>query len=364
MRPDVAIIGAGLAGASLAARLAEQGRQVVVYERDRFPRDKLCGEFLSPESFRCLETLGCAEEFLAMNPSVMTRARIIAPGGVELELPLPGRAFGLSRRRLDALLLDHARRHGAKVLEGTCVRRFDDVEADVIVGAYGRRTALDRTLERRFFSKRSRLVAFKQHHRIAPSAADNLRGVVELYAFDGGYCGVSYVEEDIVNVCTMFDAGRGLPEGRGFDGVRRWLSRRHGGLAACLETLEPCETETLTVAQIFLGSKEASDGRVLFVGDAAGMIAPLAGDGQAMAIESALRLADLLDAHLPRTPFREWERLWRREFGRRLELGRWLQRALIEPGLAVPAMKVLKRWPQAGAALVELTRGAVTTGVH
>lgn len=379
---EIAVIGAGPAGSVLSAALAGRGRDVVLLERDCFPRDKVCGEFLSPESAACLERLGSLKSFLAMNPSKMNRARLTVADGSTMELSLPGQAYGLSRRRLDHFLFEEAAEAGAQVFEGVDVRRIEEadsgrkrlvvrhnstgegasLEADVVVAAYGRRSRMDRQMERAFFQGRSPYVAFKRHHRVCDELDPELHGFVELHTFDGGYCGVSHVEGDIVNICTMFDRrllddmdlGAGLPIDesiwKGLSAFNRALSRRLAGLT-------PCESRAVTVAQISLGLKERSRQGIFFVGDSAGMIAPLAGDGQAMAMESALAFADLLHDHLPELPYRPWASLWRRRYEPRIRLGRWLQKAMVRPRIAGPALHVLRRCPPAGQAMMEWTRG-------
>ncbi|MFU8802578.1 MAG: NAD(P)/FAD-dependent oxidoreductase [Bradymonadaceae bacterium] len=378
---EVAIIGAGPAGSALAAALATHGRRVALLEKDVFPRDKLCGEFLSPEAAGCLARLGCLDKFLALQPPAMTRVRLTTPNQRSLILSLPGPAYGLSRRELDVLLFEHARSCGARVFQGADVRAIEsspggrkrvvvrrrghdedelNLEADVVVAAYGRRSRLDRRLHREFFDKRSPYIAFKQHHRACNERlTPPLRDVVELHSFDGGYCGVSYVEDDIVNVCTMIkESLLHSMTGTHWEDVRALLATRHTALARRLATLEPCQDrDMIAVAQIPLALKDSTRNGLLFVGDAAGMIAPLAGDGQAMALESALTLADLLHTHLPDIPHRQWKRHWRRHYEPRVRLGRHLQRAMIQPQIARTAMHILTTWPSLGQTLIGLTRG-------
>ena len=382
-RIEIAVVGAGPAGSTAAAALARRGRDVVLVERDRFPRDKVCGEFLSPESLDAFERLGCRPVFEELDPPPMDRTRLSLVDGPTVELKLPGRARGLSRRRLDKMLFDHAADCGVRCIDGADVRQIESIpgggrrlevridgdstsiRADVVVAAYGRRTRLDRRLERPFFERRSPFVAFKRHHRVVDDAgAPTLDGVVELHAFDGGYCGVSYVEDDTVNVCTMFR--RELLDAGDVDGPRfwEWLGRGNDALARRLSTLRPREgTETCAVAQIPMTTKGLTTGDdLLYVGDAAGMIAPLAGDGQAMAMESGIALARLLDAHLPEVPRRRWNLVWRRRYEPRIRLGRWLQKAMIRPSIAKPALRVLEAAPAMGRRLVAWTRGSTSMG--
>lgn len=383
---EVAIIGGGLAGSTLAAALAEGGHEVVLLEKDRFPRNKVCGEFLSPEVVDCLVRLGALDEFLALKPSRIRRSRLTLPGGQAVELDLPGAGYGLSRRRLDRFLFALAGERGAKTFEGVEVRAWEreangefrltlrgdgvgrngegghlpkELRARILIGAYGRRSHLDRKSKRAFFERRTNLMAYKAHFRSDDAELlRELEEMVELHTFEGGYCGVSFVEEGVINVCTLFDSTR-----VGFDpraGLRA-LGEVSGELKRRFAAMEEADDQVLAVAQVPLMLKERSREGMLYVGDAASMIAPLAGDGQAMAMESALELAELLDGQVDRAEEEweeAWERAWRRRYERRVRLGGVLQKTLTSPGLTGPAMAVVSRVPKLGEALVRWTRNA------
>ena len=111
---DVAIAGGGPAGSALAIHLARAGRRVMLFERDRFPRDKLCGEFLSPEARALLLELGCLDEVLASGAVPIRRARFTSVRGRILEFPLPGEGLGISRAALDGILFRQAAASGTR----------------------------------------------------------------------------------------------------------------------------------------------------------------------------------------------------------------------------------------------------------
>ena len=256
---DAAIIGGGPAGSSLAMFLARAGQKVVVCECDRLPRDKLCGEFLSGESRRLLEQLGCLGEIEAVRPAVIDRCRFTAPCGATCETALPSQAFGISRRALDRILLRHAERSGATVVEGARASALeeqdngdarvdlrldhgahDSLSARIVVGAHGRREPIDRELDRAFLRRRHPYVGLKRHHRPRASGASlrELDGYVEVHAFDGGYCGLSRIEGGEVNVCMLVREAflGGLPSPRWHD-VRDAVCRANRILASRLDAL-------------------------------------------------------------------------------------------------------------------------------
>ena len=113
---DVAVLGAGLAGALMAKSLAEKGWRTLLVDRHRFPRHKVCGEFLSPEVRQTLDAAGLLDRVTALRPARVERARLISADGGYVDIPLPGIAMGLSRFRLDEALHEAAAAAGARVL--------------------------------------------------------------------------------------------------------------------------------------------------------------------------------------------------------------------------------------------------------
>src|SRR3954469_24638507 len=106
---DVVIAGAGPAGGSLALRLATAGLRVALVDAARFPRDKLCGEFLSPEAWGALADLGLAEAVAGSGYRPIRRVRLTTPSGRVLDAEFPGPpGIGLGRSVLDDLLVQHA----------------------------------------------------------------------------------------------------------------------------------------------------------------------------------------------------------------------------------------------------------------
>jgi flavin-dependent dehydrogenase len=400
-RFDVAVVGAGPAGSALAALLAGEDRKVGLLEKDRLPRDKLCGEFLSPEAIGSLVRIGCADRVLAAGPARIRSARFTLPGRASLELALPGEGWGISRRVLDEVLLRHAARAGAVVGEGMEVRAVGALDgrvdgslsllalpaasrldlgaaplrltAGIVACAHGRGGRLDRALDRASSGGGGR-IGFKRHLRPVggadgEGALRDLSGVVELHAFQGGYCGLAPIEDGLVNLCCLLDPSflRSL-RGAGWETFAGALAGASPELAARLARLEPAGP-LLSVAGVRLQPRECGSETALFLGDAAGMIAPFCGDGQAMALRSAVLLADLIGgvrgASWPRARLdlaRRWRRRFRREFAERLRWGRWLDAALRHPLLARAAFAAIRRLPPLGRALVRRTRGSAGPG--
>jgi len=386
-RCDVAVIGGGIAGSALAALLARSGREVMLLEKDVFPRHKLCGEFLSPESQLLLERIGCLREVLALGPARITHGRFFSPSGRDALFGLGGEALGLSRWALDEALFRHAGRSGASAREGAKVLRVEEaggvrrlgvewkggrrttVEARLVVAAYGRRSALDVPFSRAFLQEPAPYLGLKRHHRPADTEEgrrrfSELEGRVEIHLFDGGYCGLSHVEGGRVNVCVLLEKEllKSLAAPR-WDDVSAAMRERSASLRERLAALTPDEEGFHAAAGLGFSPKETSRGSVIFIGDAAGMIAPLCGDGQAMALESAVMLAELMGALPARLGDediaalgRRWDEAWRDRFDERLRRGRLLQSALLWAPAGEAAVRLISGLPRLGEALVRATR--------
>jgi flavin-dependent dehydrogenase len=372
---DVIVIGGGLAGCSAARQLAGRGLDVLLLEKGSYPRHKLCGEFLSPEVRRSFRRLGVADAVREAGAHTIDTARLTAPGGQDTRHPLPDAALGLSRYRLDALLFDRARAAGADARTGARVREVRGSLADgfavstadethaarVVLGAYGKQGVLDRTLDRSFRDAPSNTVAFKAHYRpVGPEAA--LPGSIEMHAVPGGYCGCSHVEEGRVNVCWIattdaLKAAGGRPD----DMVERALPQ-NPALAERLDGLERVSERFEAVSQVCLAPRTCFERDVCMIGDTAGMIAPLCGNGMAM----ALRAADLAvplaagfvegrhDADAFRSGYRK---VWRSEFGTRMAVGRRIHAAAFRPGLAGWLVRACRWVPGLARTLIRTTRG-------
>lgn len=368
---DVAVVGGGLAGCAASILLAERGHSVALLEKGSFPRHKLCGEFLSPEVQESFRNLGILEDVKAAGAHEMDRACITAPSGTTFRCDLPGTAIGLSRYILDQMLFDRARSAGADASDGTRVTdirgSLDEgftVEADsktisarVVLGAYGKRSTLDRKLKRPFLDRDSDLVAFKAHF-LGPSVPRT----IEIHAFPGGYCGVSHVEDERVNVCWIGRA-ESLKEdgGRPEEMMRRSL-RQNPLLDERLRGAERVTDSFYAVSQVSLDAKSAFTNDVCMIGDTAGMIAPLCGDGMAMALSSAEIAAplvdDLLQGNRSQQAFRNaYTDAWENTFSLRMRLGRFAHAAAMRPSVAATVVGALRLAPAAGHWLVRNTRG-------
>ncbi len=392
----IVVIGGGLAGCAAATQLAREGWRVLLIERDTFPRDKICGEFLSGESRALLAKLGCLDEIMGYNPPEIAKVRFISAKGETLDVPLKVPALGISREVLDEVLFNHARRAGALCLDGHDVigleahvevdalirmkacdsqdGRKQELRAGMVLSAYGRRSKLDRQAQRPFLRTLDSSVGIKLRHGFADSpegkaAEEELAVTTEMYLFDGGYCGIALVEDRRVNVCMLLSRKAfSRVKSVKWQDVAPWLAQENPTLGRRLAGLVPNDSAPLTVSQMPFGKKEPVKDGILYVGDAAAMIAPLCGDGMAMALESGVLMAECInefggpcDSFSPAqrsAVASRWETVWSDKFSKRLRTGKVLQQAVFSSFMAGPLMFALRHAPPAFTRyLGEITRG-------
>jgi len=370
---DAIVIGGGLAGCSAALQLSRRGHEVLLLEKATFPRHKLCGEFLSPEAQSALRALDVLDDVWAAGAQPVDQAQLTGPTGATVEYGLPGTALGLTRYRLDPLLFRQACAGGvdgrtntkATAVEGDLQDGFEvcadgqSFSARLVLGAYGRRGVLDRTLERSFLDHTTGYVAFKAHYT-GPSRA--LPDGIEVHAAPGGYCGVGPVEASRANVCwigrtnALQEAG-GTPEA-----MLAALERHNPALEKRMQPLSRVSERFEAVSQVPLMSKAQFVDDVCMIGDAAGMIAPLCGDGMAMALDSAELVApladDFLTGTLSPTAFRtRYRQEWRSTFSRRLRIGRWVHAAAFRSWATTTLLRACQVVPPLARWLIHSTRG-------
>ncbi|OMF22541.1 monooxygenase [Paenibacillus sp. FSL H8-0548] len=340
---DVAVLGAGLAGSSAAKALADKGWETLLLDRQSFPRHKVCGEFLSPEAQSTLQALGLGDSIAELGHSELERVRLIFENGAEVDMALPGKAWGISRYSLDAALHQAAAQAGAALQTGrtvTSVRATDrgfliqtkqgrevgSLEARAVIAAWGasQRTELAGYLGQP--ARKPSYIGVKSHFRgIA------MEPVVELYFFRGGYLGLCPVEDGLVNASALLERGAVANTGKTILTILGGAAQRNKRLFEKLKHAEPVLGSQAAVAPVYLNRKLFPwDQQLPLLGDTSGMIPPLCGDGMSMALRSAALCVPLADRYLRgQLSMAEWElaytRSINREFKGPLRWGAFLQ---------------------------------------
>ncbi|HKS25243.1 MAG TPA: NAD(P)/FAD-dependent oxidoreductase [Thermoanaerobaculia bacterium] len=343
---EVAIIGAGPAGSTLAALLAQRGVAVALIDRDTFPRDKLCGEFLSYDSLPILDALGVK---LSEAP-VIERCRVVSRHRT-WEFALPHSARGVSRLLLDDILFRNAVAAGATAITTTA---SELPKAQVVVGAWGRWGRFDTQLARSFVRDRvHRNFGFKRHYRGATDTS-----VIELHSFHRGYLGVAAVENGITNICGLVHASRLAHHKGRWDAFVDEIRAEEPTLETMYARYAPAQEGFLSSEPVIFRARSAVENGIFMVGDASGIVDPLTGNGMAMAIQSALVAAPFVLEALRGDRARAEDGYRRKHhefFAKRIHWSRRAAFLLSRPALLDAALAGI-RGPKAGTFLVRRTR--------
>ncbi len=264
LNKEITIAGGGLAGLSLGVGLRKRGVPVVLHEAGRYPRHRVCGEFISGVKVSTLQALGVAEDLADAERHV--HAQWFREGERLFAGKMPAAALGISRHRLDERLRNRLVALGGDVLEGSrCVR----ASREGLVWAAGR------------LPKKGGWLGLKCHLLEFPMGFE-----LEMHLGSNGYAGLVPVEEGRVNVCALFKLDRAR-EGEGSGLLLDYLRQGgNGDLAERIVGAEVDESSFLGVSAFELGWQGA-DASLCTVGDAEGMIPPFTGNGMSMAFESA-----------------------------------------------------------------------------
>jgi flavin-dependent dehydrogenase len=364
---DIVIVGGGIAGLVSSIALVRQGFSVSLLEQKEFPYHKVCGEYISNEARPFLESLDIFPADL--EPVEIQRFQMSAVSGAWAECSMDMGGFGISRYTFDAYLAQKATQYGVDVRVNCKVTDiqfnrhsfeiFSNKElllkAKIVIGAYGKRNKLNILLNRDSAKNRSAYVGIKHHFK-----ADFPNELVALHNFDGGYCGLSKVDGDKVNVCYLTKSNV-IKQYKSIEELEFKVLRKNPHLKAFFDEAEPLY-DPLVISQINFGMHERVVGHVLMCGDAAGIIHPLCGNGMSMAIHSAKLLQQsiglFLSGVLSRGEMeRHYSKLWEKTFRFRIRFGQLMQPLLEQERLLHYSLAVGGRVPGLLKQVVKLSHG-------
>lgn len=365
---DVIIIGGGLAGLTSAIHLAKYDVSVLVIEKNNYPKHKVCGEYISNEVLPYLENLGIDVFKLGAQKINTFELTTEHNSCIKCHLPLGG--FGLSRYTLDNALFLKAKACQVYILQDTVteVQFLKDefsvitkdqsiIKSKVVIGAYGKRAALDVSLKRNFIKKKSPFLAVKMHVK-----GDFPNDLVALHNFKGGYCGISKVENNHINLCyiTDYNAFKAFKD---IDEFQEEVVFKNTALKSIFKQATPVFEKPLTISQISFSNKRPIENHIIMCGDTAGMIHPLCGNGMSMAIRSSQMASHLIIDYLQgKIKSRQalehaYQKAWNSEFKTRLRLGHIVAKLFSKNQLAEVLITVIKRVPKLLPVIIKHTHG-------
>jgi menaquinone-9 beta-reductase len=369
---DTAIIGGGLAGLSLSILLARKGHTVILFEKEIYPFHKVCGEYISLESWDFICSLGLP--LSEMNLPIIKELVVTAPDGTRLTHTLDLGGFGISRFTLDNALKDIALQSGVELVEGCKVESVDlnedifslktgkgNFNSRVCAGSYGKRSNLDIKWKRPFTlaskGKLNNYIGIKYH--VQANLPEN---TIALHNFRDGYCGISKIEGDTYCLCYLTNAANLKRSNNSIAAMEKNILWENPFLREIFRTSTSVYTTPVSISQISFMQKTQVEDHVLMLGDAAGMIAPLCGNGMSMAMHSAKLaagyVAQFLSGHTSRQQMEtKYTRAWRKHFSGRLRTGRWIQRFFGKTAITNLFVKLMKRCPALTRDIVRRTHG-------
>ena len=327
----VLIIGGGLTGLIASIQLVRAGISCCVVEKREYPFHRVCGEYVSNEVVPFLSSHKLFPE--QFNPPAIRNFMVSSVTGKSKTMPLNLGGFGISRYVFDNFLYEEAKLAGVEFLLNEEVEKviFEDekfnvltqhreLEAEFVIGAFGKRSKIDHFMDRDFFKKRSPYVGIKYH--IRTNHPDDL---IALHNFEGGYCGISNIEDGKTTLCYLTHR-ENLKRFKNIREMEEHVLFKNPLLLSVFKNAEFLFDKPEVINEISFVTKSVVENHILMAGDSAGMIAPLCGNGMAMAIRSAKMISQLIiqfiqaknfsRTHLEHAYLKDWNthfkgRLWR-----------------------------------------------------
>ncbi len=369
---DVAIIGGGLAGLSLSILLSRSGHNVVLFEKEKYPFHKVCGEYISMESWKFVEGLGLPLSELKL--PVIKNLIVSSPDGNYIKSKLGMGGFGISRHYLDHQLKEIALQNGVIIYEESKVNEviFEDkkfivkynrgeIASSLIAGTFGKRSNLDVKWQRDFIrqknNKLNNYIGVKYH--VKSTLPDD---TIALHNFKNGYCGISKIEKDKYCLCYLTTAQNLKENHNSIKEMEKNILYKNPFLKKIFTESIFLFAEPVTISQISFAKKSQIESHVLMLGDAAGMISPLCGNGMSMAFHSAKIAFENIDFFLNKKKTRlemeiQYANEWKHLFEKRLKNGRFIQKFFGKERLTNLFIRAIKPFPFIIRKMIKSTHG-------
>jgi flavin-dependent dehydrogenase len=364
----ITIVGGGLAGLTAAIHLSKIGLKVILIEKNEYPKHKVCGEYISNEILPYLNWLSI--DISELKPTQISKLDFSTVDGQMIQCDLPLGGFGISRYALDEFLYKKAIQNGCEIIKDN----VDDIifknevftistvnnrtiSSNIVIGAFGKRSNIDQKLKREFVSKKSHWLAVKAHYK-----GGFPNDLVGLHNFEGGYCGVSKVENNRINICyiTSYDS---FKKHKNIEDFQNQVVAKNPYLKSILDSSKMLFDTPLTISQVSFDRKETVENHILMIGDTAGLIHPLCGNGMAMAIHSAKIISELI-GKLNSNQIKSRDQLermyiaeWNVNFKKRLRIGRLLAFLLQKKMISTVLMKIMIKFPSLLPVIIKRTHG-------
>lgn len=368
----IAIIGGGLAGLALSIQASKAGYKTVLFEKEQYPLHRVCGEYISLESWDFLERLGLP--LSQMKLPIIKTLQVTAPNGKLFETKLPLGGFGISRYSLDHELAKLAKAAGVTVLENTKVNdvhyndkdftiqsAIENLSSEIVACSFGKRSNLDVKWNRNFVqqkpNKLNNYIGVKYHIKTQHPA-----DVIALHNFEHGYCGISKIEDGKFCLCYLTTAENLKQHGNSIEQMEREVLFKNPHLKQLFTHADFLYEAPVTISQISFDKKSQVQNHVLMLGDAAGMITPLCGNGMSMALHGSKMAFEQIHAFLQNKISRaemeqRYQKAWQKQFAHRLRTGRLIQGFFGKSWVTNLFVQSFQFFPFLAAPLIKQTHG-------
>jgi flavin-dependent dehydrogenase len=369
MKYDAAIIGGGLAGLSLSIDLGKKGYSVIVIEKGNYPRHKVCGEYISMESHGYLQKI--CPDIGMYNLPYINNFKLSSTGKSEFTIRLPLGGFGISRYLLEDLLFKEAQKNGVVFMldckafnmsydifevEYTIKTNREDVYSNLVFNSTGRKSNF-RSKFTESSTNSTNYVGVKYHIKLQRDA-----GFVELHNFPGGYCGLSGIEDNKTCLCYMVNSKKLNSVNNSISELERVYLFQNNHLKKLFKAAEFLYDEPLTISGINFNIKEPVVDNYFYLGDSAGSISPVTGNGMSIALRSASVLGNLVDSYFcnkitKQQLIEDYTSFWKNEFYIRMKLSRHFQKLSEYPLLTNLSIGLFKPFPFIAKGIISQTHG-------
>jgi len=368
MEYEIVVIGGGLGGLTAAYLLAKAGKKVTVIEKKSYPFHRVCGEYVSNEVKKFLINEGLYP--YEYDPVPISKFMLSSLSGKSVNLTLDLGGFGISRYNFDQYLYQKCLEVGVNFHLKTQVLQVDyqtknrnfilslsagkSISADYVLGAFGKRSRMDKYLHRPFINTRTPFIGVKYHVRTEFSS-----DTVALHNFNGGYLGINKIEKETFNICYLGNKDQlrkygSIPE------MEKEVLFKNPYIKDLYENSDFLFDKPEVINEVNFAPKEPIVDHILMIGDAAGLITPLCGNGMAIAIHSGKMAVEAILENSTRAAVeKQYVDNWKENFKTRLWIGRNVQRLFGSNLTSNLSVGLLKSSSIIGNQIIKRTHGKI-----
>ena len=379
---DILIIGGGPAGSTTALYLSKLGFDITLVEMKAYPREVLCGEFLSKEVTDVLKELNIFNYFISLKPNKLNLFRAVNESGNELKSDLNFDAYAMKRSVFDSLLLNQAKASNVKVVQPAVlistlktnpdfISNIEDssgqiiqIKSKLVIAAYGRQNILDKKFQRDFVNKKSNLNGVKFHMPVV-LLNNSFNDEIRIYTSEQLYCGINQVSDTEITVCFLENRKHSkIPSRERLIDLIKSNKNFHKIFRE--DAIDYIRTATIYgTGNIFFGKREVVENGIIMVGDSARVISPLAGDGIGMAMESAKILYEIMKVYRLDEVNRdkiyfEYKKQHHKTFLKRLMTAKIIQNSVLNRSTRNIGFSFANKYPSLLPYLIKFTRSYKT----